>query len=252
MQSPGMNLVNIIFGGSLHHLPRRNFARFLIGLFFFYTFILRSCYTGGLVKFMQMDTRGRRMMSTAEMMENNFTFHMLHSARAYLVEMPRVLDHSKLLSVNEYNSKLKDMTVDPWYNGAFLTSVGHLAYRNMAVFPHSFHHYAPESIYTINIAIYMHKESCLAVPFKEAITNLVNGGLVTKWASLLINNQYLKQIVDESPVALSITQLMGCFELWLLGLLMSFHVFVMEVIVRCRFAEKFMERVKKISPLKSN
>ncbi|KAG5675517.1 hypothetical protein PVAND_005413 [Polypedilum vanderplanki] len=231
MQSPGMNLINIIFGGSLHHLPKRNFARFLMGLFLFFTFILRSCYTGGLVKFMQMDTRGKRVLSTAEMLEHNFTFYMYPSSRSYFLEMPQILERTKFVTASEFNSKLKQLTVDPYYDAAFITSIGHLAYRNLLVFPHRFHHHAPEALYTLNIVIYMHKESCLALPFNSAITNLVNGGLVSKWASKWINGKYLKEIVDESPDPLSMMQLEGCFQLLYVGLIMSSFIFIMEVFV---------------------
>jgi hypothetical protein len=44
--SPGLNLINTFFGGSLAKLPSRNFARFILAQFMIYCLIIRSSYTG--------------------------------------------------------------------------------------------------------------------------------------------------------------------------------------------------------------
>lgn len=52
---PILNMVNICFGGSMVNLPRRNFARYLMGFFLFYTLVIRNAYTGSLFRFLRMD-----------------------------------------------------------------------------------------------------------------------------------------------------------------------------------------------------
>lgn len=44
--TPCLNIFNIFFGGSMHLLPIRNFARLLLGLFMIYCLIIRSSYQG--------------------------------------------------------------------------------------------------------------------------------------------------------------------------------------------------------------
>lgn len=46
--SPCLNIINIFFGGSLHKLPVRNFARTLLALFMIYCLVIRSSYLGNL------------------------------------------------------------------------------------------------------------------------------------------------------------------------------------------------------------
>lgn len=47
--SPCLNIINIFFGGSLHKLPVRNFARTLLALFMIYCLVIRSSYLGNLM-----------------------------------------------------------------------------------------------------------------------------------------------------------------------------------------------------------
>ena len=224
-QSPGMNFINVILGNSLHQIPMRNFSRFLLVSAMIYFFIIRTCYISGLVKFMQMDTRGQHLMSTAEMVKDNFTFYIMGSSRDYVLEMPEVLERERTLLVHEFNSKLLDMIVDPYYDGAFLTSIGHLAYRNFKVYPKMFHEFAPTPVFTLNIVIYMNLGSCLRLYFDEMLMMLVSSGLINKWASGFIDSRYLKKPVDDELKILSLDQLEGAFQLLIGGLIMGFVVF---------------------------
>lgn len=44
--SPCLNILNIFFGGSLHKLPIKTFARTLLAMFMLYCLVIRSSYTG--------------------------------------------------------------------------------------------------------------------------------------------------------------------------------------------------------------
>ncbi|XP_070500697.1 uncharacterized protein [Chironomus tepperi] len=224
-QSPGMNLISVVLGNSLHQVPMRNFSRFLLLVALIYFFIIRTCYSSGLVKFIQMDTRGQHMMNTAEMVDHNFSFYMMESARVYVKEMPEVLERTRMLQVHEYNSKVLDMIVDPYYDGAFLTSIDHLAYRNLKVFPTRFHEHAPVPVYTLNIVIYMNLGSCLRYYFNEVLLILISSGFINKWASEFIDKRYLRKPVNDDLKILSMEQLEGAFQLLVGGLLMGFVAF---------------------------
>lgn len=91
-QSPCLNIINIFFGGSLHVLPTRNFARFLLGSFMIYCFIVRSSYQGALFKFMQSDSREQSVSTIEEMLNRDFYFYILYSAEEHVHNLPRVLE----------------------------------------------------------------------------------------------------------------------------------------------------------------
>lgn len=238
-QSPGLNFINIILGSSIRPVPLRNFSRFLFIVATLYFFIVRTCYSGGLVKFMQMDTRGQHMMTTSQMIDANFKFYLKNTSFHYVQDMPEVVKKTVLVPVSVFNLKLQDVIKDPYYNGAFLTTTAHLAYRNMKVYPNNFHEFAPEPVYRVNIVIYMGIGSCLKSYFNKMLLNLLSNGLIDKYASIFIDSRYLKKPVDENLESLSLDQLEGAFQLLVGGLLVGFAVFCGEVLVGMDIAKKF-------------
>lgn len=231
IQTPLLNFINIILGNSLHILPYHNFARFLFINFTFYCFILRSTYLCGLVKFMQLDTRDSQLMTTKEIIEHELNLYMLHSALAYLDELPSVQSRASLISYSEFNAKMMNAVNDPYFNGTFLTTTAHLAYRNLKAFPKYFN-YAPESIYTLNVVLYMQQESCFKKNFDGIIINLVCSGLINKWASNWIDQKYLSEQEKNNLQALNVIQLEGAFELLIGGTIVGIIVFICELFHR--------------------
>lgn len=237
IQSPGMNFINVVLGNSLFKVPMRNFARFLLLLAMIYFFIIRTCYSSGLVKFMQMDTRGQHLMDTAQLIENNFTFYMMEASHAFVSEMPEVTERSKMLQVSEFNSMLLDMIDDPYSKAAFLTSIGHLSFRNRKVYP-MYHEFAPVPLFTLNIVIYMSHGSCLRMYFNDVLLNLISSGLINKWASGFIELRYLNKPINDDIKILSMEQLEGAFQLLAGGLLMGFVAFCGENLMRHKSADR--------------
>ncbi|CAG9797468.1 unnamed protein product [Chironomus riparius] len=243
-QSSGMNYINVILGNSLHQVATRNFSRFMFIVATICFFIIRTCYSSGLVKFMQMDTREQHITRTSQLLEQNFTFYMKKTGtgRDYVLNMPDVLQRVKLLSNPEFDSKLKDVMIDPSYRGAFLTTTGHLAYRNRNLYPKKFHEYAPKPLYSLNIVIYMNLGSCLTVYFNEMLMEFISNGLINKWASEFIDEKYLKKLVEDELKSLTLQQLEGAFQLLIGGLVMGSFVFCLEVLIGLDVIQKIKMR----------
>lgn len=82
VKHPSLNIVNISMGGSVPHMPQRNFARYLFGLFSFYCLVIRSSYQGALYQYLQIDLREKIVETTEEMVTRNFSFYMLPSGES--------------------------------------------------------------------------------------------------------------------------------------------------------------------------
>lgn len=226
-ENPGLNVINVTFGGSLHKLPTRNFARSILLIFIIYCFIMQNSYKGGLFKFMQKTLFEPEVASTNEMLDRNFHFHMLKSSRAFLTDMPKVMEKT-IFETSENYARTYDKVIHPDFKGAVLSSEDHLAYRNILAAPDRYYRHAPEIIITYNIVIYMHKQSCLTRQLNEMIIYLVSGGLIDTWASKFIDKQFLKYKSTSKAKALNMQQLMGAFQLLMVGLAMSFVTFCFE------------------------
>lgn len=86
-KSPGLNIVNITFGGSLNKIPTRNFARFLMMLFIIYCYILRNAYQGGMLNFLRKNMSHPKFSNFDELYKSNFTFYASPSAKTFIFNL---------------------------------------------------------------------------------------------------------------------------------------------------------------------
>lgn len=226
---PMLNILNIIFDGSLPSLPTRNFARTVLAIFMVYCFIIQNSYKGSLFQFMQMTMREPEKKSTEELVANDFKFYMLKSSRAFLTGTPQILARTVFVPPKTYADMYSEV-INPDFKGALLASKDHLAYRNIQASPDRFFRHTPETIMTYNIVIYMHKQSCLAFQFDQMIINLVCGGLVQNWARKFTDQSFLKRRNVSEAVGLNMQQLFGAFQLLFAGLFISLFVFILEIL----------------------
>ena len=227
VSDPMLNILNMMFGGTLPSLPTRNFARTVLAIFMLFSFIIQNSYKGSLFQFMRTTTREREVKTVDEMIKQNFKFYMMRSSKALLTNLPQVLDRAVIKSRTDFSLMFNEV-IKSEFKGGILTSIDHIAYRNIQASPQKFFRHAPEVIMTYNIVIYMHKQTCLATQFNRMIMNLVSGGLVHNWATNFIDPKYLKRNPTSKATSLNIKQLSGAFQLFAAGLLLSLFVFLYE------------------------
>lgn len=71
--TPSLNVASIFLTGSQFNSPGRNFARFILMLFIWWTLMIRTCYQSELFKYLQGDSRKPIISSIDELNEKNFT-----------------------------------------------------------------------------------------------------------------------------------------------------------------------------------
>nr|QGW50646.1 ionotropic receptor 4 [Propsilocerus akamusi] len=227
IQNPCLNIVNVSFGGAMHRLPVRNFARTVLGIFMLYCLVVRSSYQGALFKFMQMELYEPQVSSTEEMIENDFRFYMLKQSGTFVDEMPEVKKRAHFVSLATYGDMLDEL-MNSDFKGAFLSSEDHIAFRNIKAFPEKHYWHAPEYLFSMHMVIYMPKESCLPHQINEIIMRLTSAGLIHYWASFLLENNNLRGFENNRATTIGIEQIKGPFELLAIGLGISFIVFILE------------------------
>lgn len=57
VMSPSLNLISTFLAGYQYQLPERNFARFQVMLYIFWSLIFRTCYQSKMFEFLQLDLR---------------------------------------------------------------------------------------------------------------------------------------------------------------------------------------------------
>ena len=74
IQTPFLNMLDSLFGGSLHLLPSRNFARFVLMNFMLFCLVIRSLYQAKLFIMLEIDVKEKTLNTINDMMENQMTF----------------------------------------------------------------------------------------------------------------------------------------------------------------------------------
>jgi len=85
IQSPCMNMLIGIFGGSQHILPRRNFARFLLIMFLMKCLILRSIYQGILFEILQTNQYHKTPQTIDEIIDSKLELYVSYGSVDFLV-----------------------------------------------------------------------------------------------------------------------------------------------------------------------
>lgn len=75
------------FGQDIHVLPGRNFARYLLTIFILFSHIMRTGYQCKQFNFMQMEMREKDVQTIDEMIEKNFTSHIIQQYKPYFESM---------------------------------------------------------------------------------------------------------------------------------------------------------------------
>ena len=78
VQNPTLNLISTFLTGSQARTPGRNFARFILMLFIFWSLIIRTCHQSMLYKLMQEDLRRPTIETNDEFFESDLTFYSEH------------------------------------------------------------------------------------------------------------------------------------------------------------------------------
>lgn len=73
VQTPTMNLLEVFLCGAQYKVPGRNFARYLLMLFVFWSLVIRTCYQSKLFELLQGDIRKSRIETLEDVADQNFT-----------------------------------------------------------------------------------------------------------------------------------------------------------------------------------
>lgn len=89
---PGLNIINITFGGSLPRTPNRNFARFIMMVFTTGYLVLRNAYQGALFNFITSNNTNVEVETLNDMFERNFTFYVMDISKYFIEHIPSVAE----------------------------------------------------------------------------------------------------------------------------------------------------------------
>lgn len=227
VKNPTINLLIAILGSQQSHLPKRNFARFILMMFLMLCLVMRSIYQGSIFQFLQSDGKHKEVQSIDEMIAKDFTFFMFESSLDF------VQNHTEILKRTKFFTKDNFMFTDPPKGGekiAALEALSDVQAWNIKNRKHFLHKICKEPLMSISIVIYMRKNFFLKTEFDNKIVSLISSGLIDYWLSDSFKE--LKDVRKKEPKELNLEELRGPFNILLIGYSTAFLVLLIEISVR--------------------
>jgi ABC-type amino acid transport substrate-binding protein len=226
VNGPVMNMLIAVLGSQQTVLPKRNFARFILMLFIILCLVLRSIYQGSLYQFLQSDGRHKEVQSIQELVEKKYSV-LVHETN---IDILQFYPH---LQLKKTKREVVKATIDVYISSEkrvamFGSSVVFIDYsRDHRTFPYKI---LKENLMTINIVMYYKKEFYLKEAIDSKLRYILAAGLMKHWLREFDHTDEWKHGTTE-PKVLTMEHMMGAFGLLIIGCLLAFVAFVVEIVV---------------------
>lgn len=220
-----IDLIALFLGGTAAKFPLRNFARSMLIIFIAYAFVIRSAYSGVSFKFLSKKIEHSPIDTIHELLKNNYSFYMIADSVEY---MDNDVDlQGRYVIINDYDGMLDNMK-KVGFKGALLTSQIHYLYRNrnLPVGEEKFKK-TKDALMSINLGMFMKRESCILRPFNLQIQWLVESGLIEKWVTNFVGTEQ-KEISDSRFSPLGWAHIGGVIWMYTVALGFCMLVFIFE------------------------
>lgn len=236
IQTPWLNLLNALCGGSLPILPSRNFARFLLMLWTLHALIIRTVYQQALFNFLQQSPNHSTITTLKQLIDGHYPIYVIPSEVYVFNNLPELQPQLGIIPAAKIQ-RFDDAIRRGQLRGARLSNYEKVLYDNSHFADGRYLQMLKQRLYNYPICVGLRKNSCLTKPFDDVLLELNPYGLVQAWISRYVNEKYAKVVapVDERK-QLTIRQLLGAFQLWVIALGGCSVVFCMELL--CNYLAK--------------
>ncbi|KAG5683339.1 hypothetical protein PVAND_012625 [Polypedilum vanderplanki] len=227
---PHMNMLNILFNGSQHVVPRSVPLRLILWSFVMFCLIIRTLYQAGLFKFLQSDQRHNELQNIDEVIEKNFDIFMYESFQE-LSKGLKIHQNRKLVKNNETIEFYQMQTLNPKFKGAAVGPLYEIIYANQLNYKNFTFKTLPEIIFALPVAMYLPKNHFLKSEIEYCVGFLHASGLIDYWQKQYLNDFYLKiDTINDEPKILTFSHLSGIFYIWIGCCCASILCFFFEII----------------------
>ncbi|EAT33059.1 AAEL014687-PA [Aedes aegypti] len=229
IQSPAVNLLNVLFGGSLSVLPTRNFARFLLTLWLIHGLITRTVYQQALFNFLQLSTNHSTITTLKQLIDGRYPIYLISSEEYVFNHLPELQPQVRIIpdaEIKHYDDAIRRGQL----RGERISNYEKVLYDNARFADGQYLRMLKERLYNYAISIGLRLNSCLTKPFDDTLLELIPHGMVRAWVNRYVDDKYavVPEASDERK-QLTVRQLLGAFQLWAIALGGSCVVFFMEI-----------------------
>jgi hypothetical protein len=234
INTPLLNMMIAVFGGSQTKEPKNNFARVILMLFIMFCLILRTLYQSSLFRFLQL-LEQKDFQTIDELIDNKYKIftsaanYDLFPKDSHIFKSINLVDY---VEIEEVITKLHETTS----KSALLRSIQGILFlnqeNNKLKKTHQTFRILKEFYATLPSVIYFNKNFYLVEMIDDEIGKYQASGLIEHWHSLYVNRIYSVIFSSSSPKILNMKHLGGGFQLCLFGWLLSLLIFIVELICK--------------------
>ncbi|XP_039429931.1 glutamate receptor ionotropic, delta-2-like [Culex pipiens pallens] len=248
VSAPLLNTFNVFFGGSLHRLPGRNFARTLIAAWLLYSLVIRTSYTASLFKFLKLQPNRTVPQIIPEYIAAGYHIRMTRNLSYMFDGIPDVLPHLHQTSYAQLIATGIDELQLPSTRYVMLMPIEAISFFNRNLTKQGkLLRTVYDRVFLSKLAIYTQKSAPFLPAFNTFLGRLNAAGFIDQWASKYHQPVFLKQIRWQTgPRPLELQQVMGCFILLLGGLIAGLLAFVLECFLEWRKRKVMLRRMRRL------
>ncbi|XP_013104472.2 uncharacterized protein LOC106085019, partial [Stomoxys calcitrans] len=229
-RTPFLNLLQTLAGGAIYgHIPKRNFARYILMMWLLYTVVLRTAYSGELFRILQHSHVRYTVTSLGQAVESNYTVYTFFSVVGVLKSLYPEL---KIRLVDEHNplANILEKLSDPNNEEKIALGISEYAIRwyNQKNHPRRIKMLA-QPLVTAPVVFFMPRHSYLAHPTGKWIADVLQSGLMKRMESSVLYMTSRSSQSRGAAAALSFYLLSGVFFVYFLVLVFCSLIFLLEL-----------------------
>ncbi|XP_055611403.1 uncharacterized protein LOC129758007 [Uranotaenia lowii] len=231
IHNPSLNLFNVLFGGSSYKLPGRNFARYLLMMWILYCLILRTIYQQALFNFLQQSPIHLAAATLPKFIESNLPVYVIPSEVYVFNQMPELRQRLRIIptsKIDTYDTALRQGKLQ----GGRLSNYEKVLFDNSQLKDRYYYLMLKQQLANYPICVGLRLNSCLTKPFDDAILRLESTGLTQAWVKKFVDRKYgtVREASTDEPRKITLVQLLGAFQVWLIGLGLAVVSFALECV----------------------
>nr|AMM70648.1 ionotropic receptor 7d4 [Heliconius melpomene rosina] len=220
----------VMMGQSIRVKPRRFRDLYILSLWIWFTFVVRSAYQSVLIGALKSDIAVVRFVDLQQAVDNGYSFGGRAGVLPHFEHDPFIRDGYEILQEEEFERVLQEV-LEGKKTFIFAISLEYVWAYCMAqgINENECGHILPDSIMTVPLVIWMPKNSAFKRSLSVWLIRFLETGLLEKDTMKMSSTASVLKSTD--PSALEIEQVVSSILCLAVGYLISIIVFIVEIIL---------------------
>ncbi|XP_041765201.1 uncharacterized protein LOC121589966 [Anopheles merus] len=226
-------MIAVLLGAGLSRAPRGSFARALLLCWLAGTLVLRSAYTGSMIRFLQSDRNHTVPANLPALLDAGYQLYMYRNYSFVFDAYPHIGRRVQLVTAHQFRTVIVRRLQRPGARLCVLLPLETVTFLNRNLTrTGQLLRIARERVTVAKLAIYTQRTSALLGPLNKLLERFVASGLLHRWAAQYHQLRFLANPYQyRGRQQLVLADMDGPFDILLVGLGLGAGTFLIELVV---------------------